>query len=125
MKFFEALDLMNKKGDYKVYGFDNQGISTEIWNGNSLEEAQKIAQQYKNRYDRLKVTYKGREIQDYIVYGIDHLGNEKEIWSGNDVEKAKEAAWEGKNKFYDTTIKHKGQEMPKAGRLTPKPPYNF
>lgn len=25
----------------------------------------------------------------------------------------------------DTTIKYKGKEIPKAGRLTPRPPYNF
>jgi hypothetical protein len=62
---------------------------------------------------------------DYKVFGLDHLGFGKEIWSGNDLEEAKKVAWDAKNRFYDTTIKYKGKEIPKAGRLTPRPPYNF
>jgi hypothetical protein len=125
MRFFEALDLINVKSDYKIYGFDRHGIDVKIWDGNNLEEAEKIAQQNKDKYTRIKITYKGRELQYYKVYGIDHLGNEKEIWGGNDLEEAKKIAWDAKNRFYDTTIKYKGKEIPKAGRLVPKAPYNY
>jgi hypothetical protein len=62
---------------------------------------------------------------DYQVYGIDTLGGHKFIWGGNDINQAKRIAWDNKNKYYDTTIKYRGKELPKAGKLTPKLPYNY